>query len=197
MPSEDEHELELQDRLVSLRATFEDAINAMEYMASWQSDIPAESILAAQRRLGELVESRFGPVFNGTYIAPHLECSESELKLWFATNDHRVNLLQRVTTWLRLARDVGARKFLVDGSFITRKDNPGDVDCVVLLPDDFQVKVTQRMPSAIELLVALQTRQPKELLFAEKETDWWRWVEFFGRTREPSGRRKGLVEVTL
>jgi hypothetical protein len=31
----------------------------------------------------------------------------------------------------------------------------------------------------------------------EEQQDWTEWVEFFSRTREPDGRRKGLVEVQL
>jgi hypothetical protein len=29
------------------------------------------------------------------------------------------------------------------------------------------------------------------------EADWKEWVEFFRRTREADGRRKGLVEIAL
>ena len=43
----------------------------------------------------------------------------------------------------------------------------------------------------------LLTRRPEELFPAEDGTDWDEWVDFFGRTREADGRRKGLVEVIL
>ena len=29
------------------------------------------------------------------------------------------------------------------------------------------------------------------------EADWEAWVDFFSRTREPNGRRKGRVEIRL
>ena len=41
------------------------------------------------------------------------------------------------------------------------------------------------------------TRRPEEIFAAEDETDWNEWVEFFSRTRETDGRRKGLVELEL
>jgi hypothetical protein len=41
----------------------------------------------------------------------------------------------------------------------------------------------------------LLTRRPEEIFAAEDESDWNDWVEFFSRTREPDGRRKGLVEI--
>ena len=42
----------------------------------------------------------------------------------------------------------------------------------------------------------LLTRRPEELFGAEDETDFDEWAEFFSRTREFDGRRKGLVEIT-
>jgi hypothetical protein len=86
---------------------------------------------------------------------------------------------------------------LLDGSLLTAKEEPEDVDAAILLPDDFHEQLRAGRPEAVELLVALFTREPRELLFAEVEEDWWGWVEFFGRTRELSGRRKGLMEVVL
>lgn len=41
------------------------------------------------------------------------------------------------------------------------------------------------------------SRRPEEIFAAEDQTDWNEWVEFFSRTREFDGRRKGIVEVIL
>ena len=41
------------------------------------------------------------------------------------------------------------------------------------------------------------TRRPEELFAAEDESDWQGWRDFFSRTRESDGRRKGLVEIVL
>ena len=43
----------------------------------------------------------------------------------------------------------------------------------------------------------LLTRCPEEIFAADDEADWNEWVAFFSRTREPDGRRKGLVEIHL
>ena len=43
----------------------------------------------------------------------------------------------------------------------------------------------------------LLTRRPEEIFAAEDTRDWNDWVEFFGRTREADGRRKGLLEIEL
>lgn len=57
------------------------------------------------------------------------------------------------------------------------------------------MQVERSVPAAVELEEMLLTRRPEELFAAEDETDWNEWAEFFGRTREADGRRKGLVEM--
>jgi len=96
-----------------------------------------------------------------------------------------------------LARQVRARRLLVDGSFVTEKAEPHDIDSVVLLPPDFEQQLEREVEPALELEEMLLTRQPEEIFAAEDEADWKEWVEFFSRTRELDGRRKGLVEVHL
>ena len=85
----------------------------------------------------------------------------------------------------------------MDGSFVTSKSEPDDIDAVILLPIRFQQQVETNLEPALELEEMLVTRRPEELFAAEDEQDWNAWVEFFGRTRESDGRRKGLVEVLL
>lgn len=125
-------------------------------------------------------------------------CSVAELTFRFGSSSRqRRRLVLRLRRWIDLGRQVGARRLLVDGSFVTAKDEPNDVDTVILLPVDFGQQVGSESPPAIELEEMLLTRQPEEIFAAEDETDWEEWVDFFSRTREPDGRRKGLVEVRL
>jgi hypothetical protein len=85
----------------------------------------------------------------------------------------------------------------LDGSFVSAKKDPGDVDAVLFVPRDFEQQVEDGNEAAVELEGMLLTRQPEELFAAEDEADWQEWVDFFSRTREPDGRRKGLVEIQL
>ncbi len=85
----------------------------------------------------------------------------------------------------------------VDGSFVTAKAEPNDVDGVILLPPDFVTQIERELTPAIELHEMILTRRPEELFAAEDDHDWDAWVEFFSRTREADGRRKGLVEIEL
>jgi hypothetical protein len=86
---------------------------------------------------------------------------------------------------------------LVDGSFATAREDPYDVDTVILLPQNFAWQLDQEHQAAVELEEMLLTRRPEELFAAEDEADWEEWVKFFSQTRESDQRRKGLVEVRL
>jgi hypothetical protein len=124
--------------------------------------------------------------------------SEAEVTFRFGSGgSRRRRLVVRVRRWVELTRQVKARRLLVDGSFVTDKSDPGDVDAVVLLPGDFQTQVERGVDAALELEQMLLKRHPEEIFAAEDEADWDEWVEFFTRTREPDGRRKGVVEVRL
>lgn len=109
----------------------------------------------------------------------------------------RRRLVLRLRRWIELAQLVGARRLLMDGSFVTAKDEPDDIDAVILLPANFQQQIDEGLEPAMELEDMLLTRQPEEIFAAEDDADWDEWVEFFSRTRETDGRRKGLVEVRL
>jgi hypothetical protein len=123
---------------------------------------------------------------------------EEEIVVRFGeSTPRRAYLMGRLQRWLELARAVGARRFFIDGSFVTQKEEPGDIDAVVWLPDDFQLQTATGRPEAIELQEMLMTRMPEELFAAHSLELWRGWMEFFGRTREADGRRKGIVEVEL
>jgi hypothetical protein len=124
--------------------------------------------------------------------------SEAEVTFRFgASTPRRRRLTLRLRRWIELTRLVGAKRLLVDGSFVTARGEPNDVDAVVFLPADFEKQVEQGMESALELEGMLLTRRPEEIFAAEDDVDWNEWVEFFSRTREADGRRKGLVEIEL
>ncbi len=129
----------------------------------------------------------------GLYVS-----TEADVTFRFGSSTpRRRRLILRLRRWLELTRLTHARRFLVDGSFITSKTEPNDIDAVVLLADDFQQQVSSGLDAALELEEMLLTRYPEEIFAAEDLHDWDEWVEFFSRTREPDGRHKGLVEVEL
>ncbi len=125
-------------------------------------------------------------------------CSEAEVVLRFGSaSRRRRRLVLRLRRWLELGRQVGAQRLLVDGSFVTAKEEPHDIDSMILLPENFMQQLAQEYAPALELEAMLLTRRPEEIFAAEDETDWEEWVDFFCQTREPDRRRKGLVEIRL
>lgn len=124
--------------------------------------------------------------------------SEPDVTFRFGSaGPRRRRLALRLRRWIELVRQVRARRLLVDGSFVTAKPDPSDVDAVVLLPQEFQRQIEEGAEPALELEQMLLTRQPEEIFAAEDAADWDEWAKFFSRTRELDGRRKGLVEVEL
>lgn len=124
--------------------------------------------------------------------------TEAEITFRFGGSSRkRRYLIRRVREWIELARLVFAHRLLLDGSFVTSKLEPHDVDAVILLPRDFQDQITQSLDPALELQMMLLSRQPEELFAAEDELDCKDWQSFFERTRESDGRKNGLVEVNL
>lgn len=124
--------------------------------------------------------------------------TEAEITFRFGTETRqRRRLALRLRRWIEISRMVGAKRLFVDGSFVTSKPEPNDVDAVVWLPEDFADRIDRGDFDAFELETMLLTRRPEEIFAAEDRRDWDDWVEFFSRTRESDGRRKGLVEVEL
>jgi hypothetical protein len=124
--------------------------------------------------------------------------TEAEVTFRFGSDtSRRKRLALRLRRWIDLARAVSARRLFVDGSFVTSKPEPNDVDAVIWLPDDFVSRVSNGNFEAIELETMLLTRRPEEIFAAEDRRDWDDWLEFFSRTREPDGRRKGVVEIEI
>lgn len=123
---------------------------------------------------------------------------EAEVTFRFGSSTpRRRRLILRLRRWVSLAREVGVRRFLIDGSFVTSKPEPDDIDAAGLLPSEFQAQVERSDDAALELEQMLLTRRPEELFAAEDDSDWNEWVEFFARTREADDRRKGIVEIQL
>lgn len=113
------------------------------------------------------------------------------------TSDRRRELMRRVEEWFEMAHAIQALRFLLDGSFVTEKDSPNDVDAVMLLPADFQQRINRSDPVAWEFEHCVRYETPPELFVAYSEPRWNFLVEFFSRTRGPNDCRKGLVEVIL
>ena len=126
------------------------------------------------------------------------KATQVEVAARFGTGSpRREYLMNRVARWLTECRVVGVRRFLVNGSFVTSKIEPGDVDCVCWLPRDFKQQYEWGRLEAVELYHSLRDQLPEEIYSAESQNEWDEWVEFFSQIRGQPEGRKGLVEVFL
>ena len=128
------------------------------------------------------------------YLPPGLHRADLvEVQQRFGSNDTRRALLRHLDNFLELVRSVGAQKLILDGSFVTAKENPADIDVILeLLPDTFDT--TTR-----EARILLESRIRFNIhFFPVREGDdefFQHWTAFFGHDR--NGVPKGLVEVLL
>ena len=98
---------------------------------------------------------------------------------------------------MTLARHVKALRMFVNGSYVTAKTDPGDVDVVIWAGDKFLQLLDQADELALDLELMFLTREPNEAFAAFDEEEWNDWLDFFSLIRDREEERKGLVEVKL
>lgn len=119
-----------------------------------------------------------------------------ELKARFATNSVRTAQLEGLMRAARNLKDAGCRQILVDGSFVTSKDLPGDFDAVW-----DPTGVDGALLDPILLLAAGRTAQKAKYggdLFPEvsESSSGLLFSEFFQLDKQ-TGSPKGIVAVDL
>ena len=127
----------------------------------------------------------------------HLATEADVLDRFGKGSIRRTMLMARLSNWLAQTRAVKATRFLLDGSFVTAKTDPNDVDCAVWIPRDFDLQRLWGKIEADQLYLAAASGRPAEIYLVETQVQWDDWIRFFGRTRETDARRKGIVEVVL
>lgn len=118
----------------------------------------------------------------------------------FQASDRRVRLFDRLTELVENMRLSGLFQFLlIDGSFVTTKPAPNDIDLLAVLKPghDFE----RDLPISEYALVSramLARRFRFDVIVAEQDSEVYKtFVEFFSRLRNSPELRKGMVRVTL
>lgn len=118
----------------------------------------------------------------------------------FQGRDRRVQLftrLEQLVTELRTSSHFAA--VVVDGSFVTAKQAPADIDLVIALRRDHDWNADLG-PSDYALVSrpAVRRRFGFDVLLAtDGDGDYERYVEFFGPIREDASVRKGMLRIEL
>jgi hypothetical protein len=120
----------------------------------------------------------------------------AEIKERFGiSTKQREELFKRLEYFVELARHCHAIKVLIDGSFVTAKLEPGDVDIVIRLDNSHEDLLDKADPKAFELERIFESRQPKEAVPAYFEDRWEDWVAFFTKVKGNTTLRKGVLEI--
>ena len=118
----------------------------------------------------------------------------------FQGSDRRVQLWRGFVEFLREAKTSGlVEMVLLDGSFVTAKPTPNDIDLVVVVftahdfgadlpPHQYNVLAQQRVRRRFGCDIVVVRNGTDDLTQA---------VEFFTQVRQQPGRRKGLLRLKL
>jgi hypothetical protein len=117
-------------------------------------------------------------------------CSVAELADRFGTgSEERETEIDELLQFIETARAAGVRRLLVDGSFVTGKLAPNDVD-VVFLPSPDYPRLGSSLDASERIWPFLQ------IIVAADDADFEAWAtRQFATDRR--GRPKGVVEVLL
>jgi predicted nucleotidyltransferase len=116
----------------------------------------------------------------------------------FQRTDRRPTLFAKLSEFLREARATGlVVAIIVDGSFVTAKDEPSDIDLILILPPDHDYDAD---PRPFEYNVLSKRRVRSRFRFdvvtaREGSDEYHSSVNFFQGVRGRSGLRKGVIKV--
>lgn len=139
------------------------------------------------------------PLQHDGFLPPGLHLADmDEIEDRFGKNtSRRKDLFMRLRLFVELARHCDALRRFVNGSFVTAKAEPEDVDVVIWVSGKYYKLIEQEDKEAIRLEEMFVKREPKEPFLVDTEQEWNGWMEFFSRVRGHLSKRKGLVEVKL
>jgi hypothetical protein len=130
-------------------------------------------------------------------------CTLDEAEAHFGrarVTDRRVELFDRLRTFVREASESGLVKaVLIDGSFVTDAAAPNDIDIVIVLGDDHDLR-TEIKPFQYNVLSSRRARRRfgfDAFTARANSTDYDDYVTFFQRVRDRPGMRKGLLRIEL
>jgi hypothetical protein len=127
---------------------------------------------------------------NGNLPAGIHRCTIDELRARFGSgSEERVTEISELLQFIEAARRAGVRRLLVNGSFVTAKPAPNDVD-VVVLPGPGYPRQGPKLESDELVWPFLQ------IIVAADDADFEAWAtQQFATDRKT--RPKGVVEVIL
>jgi len=131
------------------------------------------------------------------------DCTVEEIKARFGSfqaSDRRPQLFEKLQTLISEAQSAGfARSLLIDGSFVTSKPDPNDVDLVLVLSPSHNV-FTDLPPTQYNLVSKRRVRKRygfDMVAVREDRPEYIEAVAFFQQVRYEPALRKGLLRLAL
>ena len=116
----------------------------------------------------------------------------------FQRTDRRPNLFENLEHFAGEARSAGIVAWLlVDGSFVTAKPDPNDIDLVVVIDDDFDLAATLR-PAQYNVVSRRQVRKRYKfnvLAAREGSPELEEYIAFFQQVRGDPDHEKGVLRL--
>jgi hypothetical protein len=118
----------------------------------------------------------------------------------FQGSERRPELMKKVKKFLSEAKACGLpRAILIDGSFVTLKPAPNDVDIIVIVPasHDYQADLAPRDYNVLSKSRVRRRFGFDMLVAREGSVELTRYVNFFQQVRFAPQLRKGILKVKL
>lgn len=118
----------------------------------------------------------------------------------FQESDRRLQLWARLTRFLQEVRNCGlVRAVLLDGSFVTGKPNPNDIDLILVVPEDhdFAADLTPAEYSVVSKRRVFRRYGFDLLVAREHSEEYRRYLAFFQQVRLEPNMRKGIIRLVL
>jgi hypothetical protein len=130
------------------------------------------------------------------------DATDDEIEIQFGSfngSDVRVRLFERLTSFLAAVRFWGnADEILIDGSFVTSKQRPTDIDIILVYRRDFNLQSEVR-PQEYNLVNKTRARRVwgfdiKPVTADSPARD--AWIGYFSKDTRSGLEGKGLVRIT-
>lgn len=137
------------------------------------------------------------PDFNkhGNLPAGIYRASIDDIEKRFGLNSKkRISLFSTFNNFLELIIPfkTNIKQIILDGSFVTTKENPGDIDCIILIKDN-----TRFTPEIVDKLVNAKKLYNIHLFIREERNikEYKKLLDLFSKDRDL--KLKGVIEVVL
>lgn len=140
---------------------------------------------------------------NGLLPGGIYNCTTSEIKIRFgafAGTDQRPRLFQKLSDFILDAQKAGfASCLLIDGSFVTARLHPNDIDLVLVLRHDYDLHA-DLSPAQYALVSKrnVQRRYGFDIVVVRENTlEYDEAAAFFQQVRGQPGLQKGILKLEL